>query len=123
MLKELLLTISVLFSYTTYAQNIFPSTGSVGINTSSPQFLLDVKGNSGFKADVTLYGSDNGIESNTGSPNLIFQGTNYAGASMLSSPREETYGRRGFTISAHSDASNTRNLMERFRITYLGDME
>jgi hypothetical protein len=98
------------------------STGNVGIGTASPQFTLDVNGSSGFKGAVVLYGSNNGGQSNTDSPNLIFQGTNYAGASMISAPREETYGRRGFAISTHSDPSDTRNLVERFRITYLGNV-
>ena len=123
-MKQTLFTfILTLTGYCTFAQNYYPPSGNVGVGTSSPQFPLDVRGVSGFKADVTLYGSDNTTgDSNTPSPNLIFQGTNYAGATMVAAPYETTYGRRGFSILTHSDASNTRNLVERFRITYLGNV-
>jgi hypothetical protein len=104
------------------AQNKISDNGNVGINTTIPQFSLDVNGTVGFKGDLTLYGSDNNGQSNSDSPNLIFQGTDYAGATMISAPREQTYGRRGFAISTHSDQSNDRNLVERLRITYLGDV-
>ena len=96
--------------------------GNIGIGTVSPQSILDVKGSPNFKGNVVLYGMENGGNSNTASPNLIFQGTDYAGATMISAPNETTYGRRGFTISTHSDPSDTRNLVERFRITYLGNV-
>jgi hypothetical protein len=124
MIKNIIfaLVILLLTHFTVKSQNLLQASGNVGINTVNPQFPLDVKGLAGFKADVTLYGTENNGESNTNSPSIIFQGTNYAGATMLSAPREQAYGRRGFAISTHSDLSNDRNLVERFRISYEGNV-
>jgi cytoskeletal protein CcmA (bactofilin family) len=44
-MKKIILFCATLFAITSYSQNTFPTSGNVGINTSSPSARLDVNGN------------------------------------------------------------------------------
>lgn len=66
MKKIILITIAALFSMNVFAQtNIFPTTGNVGIGTSNPTTMLEVKGS----LKVTDPGAIDPILFITGSPN------------------------------------------------------
>ena len=67
MKKIILLIIFGFFTSRSFSQNTFPSSGSVGIGTTSPTKILDIVGN-GLNLQNTSHASQNGIIFKNGSP-------------------------------------------------------
>lgn len=91
----LILFANLLFSFRSFSQNTFPSSGNVGIGTNSPQALLDVKGSIQISNASIPMGITTEIETVT-TPILNF------GINFRETTRNATYRGGGFRIDTRS---------------------